>query len=342
MRKKRLVIIDDETIVVKGITALIARFDLDAEVVGSAGNGIDGCEVIREQAPDVVITDIQMPGMDGLTLIEQMHPEFPDAYFVVISGYRDFVYAQRAIRLDVMDYLEKPITKEKIQELLDKIDQKETRRQAETLNMQGDDLVVNALMLDDSEAFVDAAQQYIAELENNCSSASEFKEECYRFLCLIQGIEAGRRRHYDESLLIPCEQIMLLETKDEAKSYVRQSVHKIASQMEADYKGANHHVISQLLQYINENYDRDIGLTELGELVNMSPTYLSLLFKEEMGKSYVKYMTDLRMTKAKKLLAEGKKVNEVSTMVGFNNYRYFCDVFKKNTGMTPSEYRNMG
>lgn len=342
MSKRKLVIIDDETIVVKGITALISRFDLEAEVVGSAGNGIDGCEVIRAQAPDVVITDIQMPGMDGLTMIEQMHPEFPNTYFVVISGYRDFVYAQRAIRLDVMDYLEKPITKEKIQELLEKIDRKETRRQAETLNMQGDDLVVNALMLNDAESFVDAAQQYVAELENKCGSASAFKEECYRFLCLIQGIDAGRRRHYDESLLIPCEKIMLLETKEEAVSYVRQSVHRIASQMEADYKGANHHVISQLLQYINENYDRDIGLTELGELVNMSPTYLSLLFKEEMGTSYVKYMTDLRMTKAKKLLAEGKKVNEVSTMVGFSNYRYFCDVFKKNTGMTPSEYRNLG
>lgn len=340
MRKKRLVIIDDEAIVVQGITAIISRFDLNAEVVGSAGNGMDGCEVIRTQEPDVVITDIRMPGMDGLSMIEQMHPEFPEVYFVVISGYTDFVYAQKAIRLGVMDYLEKPITKEKIQELLDKIEKQETRRQAETLDMQGDDLAVNALMLDDAGAFVDASRHYIAELENKCSSPSEFKEECYRFLCLIQGIAAGRRRHYDESLLIPCEQIMLLETREEAESYVSQSVHRIASQMEADDKGANHHVISQLLQYINENYDRDIGLTELGEQVNLSPTYLSLLFKEEMGTSYVKYMTDLRMNKAKKLLAEGKKVNEVSTMVGFNNYRYFCDVFKKNTGMTPSEYRN--
>lgn len=336
---KKLVIMDDESIVVQGISAIIARLNLGVEVVGSADNGIDGCQLIRDTKPDVVITDIQMPGMDGLSMIEEMHKEFPDIYFIVISGYTDFVYAQRAIRLGVMDYIDKPITIEKVQEVFTKIEKRDAGRHKEAPNIQGDEMVINALMLGDTSAFVEYTEQFLKDLEGHCKSPAQYKEECYRFLCLIQGIYAGRRKHYDESLLIPCEQIMQLESMDEAKTYVRQSVHRIASQMEAEHKGANHHVISQLLQYINENYHRDIGLTELGEQVNMNAAYLSILFKEEMGTSYVKYLTDLRITKAKKLLAEGKKVNEVSTMVGFNNYRYFCDVFKKHTGMTPSEYR---
>ena len=340
MHMKKLVIIDDEAIVVQGITAIITRLNMGVEVVGSTNNGIDGCQVLREKRPDVVITDIRMPGMDGLSMIEEIHRELPNIYFVVVSGYTEFIYAQRAIRLGVMDYIDKPITIEKVQEVFEKIEKQDAQKQKKEPRMQGDELVINALMLGDAGAFSETAEQFLVDLEKRCNSSAEFKEECYRFLCLIQGIYAGRRKHYDESMLISCEQIMQLESEDEGKAYVRQSVHRIASQMEADHKGANHHVIGQLLQYINENYNHDIGLTELGEQVNMNAAYLSILFKEEMGKSYVKYLTDLRITKAKKFLAEGKKVNEVSTMVGFNNYRYFCDVFKKHVGMTPSEYRN--
>lgn len=337
---KKLVIIDDEAIVVQGITAIITRLNLGVEVVGSANNGIDGCRVLREKKPDVVITDIRMPGMDGLSVIEEVHREFQDMYFIVISGYTEFVYAQKAIRLGVMDYIDKPITIEKVQEVFDKIEERDAGKQKKEPRMQGDESVINALMLDDAGAFSETAEQFLQELKSRCGSSAEFKEECYRFLCLIQGIYAGRRKHYDESMLISCEQIMQLESDNKAREYVMQNVHRISSQMEAEHKGANHHVISQMLQYINENYNRDIGLTELGEQVNMNAAYLSILFKEEMGKSYVKYLTDLRITKAKKFLAAGKKVNEVSTMVGFNNYRYFCDVFKKHVGMTPSEYRN--
>lgn len=336
---RKLVIIDDEAIVVQGITAIINRLNLEVEVVGWANNGLDGCQVVREQKPDVVITDIRMPGLDGLSMIEEVQEEFRDMQFVVISGYTDFVYAQRAIHLGVMDYIDKPITIEKVQEVFSKLEKQDIQKKIKGPRMQGDESVINALMLEEADAFSEAAEDFLEKLEKDCSSLVEFKEECYRFLCLIQGIYAGRRKRYDESMLILYEQIIQLMSESEVKECVRQNVHRISSQMEADQKGANHHVISKLLWYINENYNRDIGLTELGEQVNMNAAYLSILFKEEVGKSYVKYLTDLRISKAKKFLSEGKKVNEVSTMVGFNNYRYFCDVFKKHVGMTPSEYR---
>lgn len=92
-------------------------------------------------------------------------------------------------------------------------------------------------------------------------------------------------------------------------------------------------------QYLDEHYNQDIGLSELADRVGMSTAYLSVLFKTEVGTSYVKYLTDLRIKKAKKLLQDGYKVHEVSELVGYNNYRYFCDIFKKHEGMTPNEYK---
>ena len=68
--------------------------------------------------------------------------------------------------------------------------------------------------------------------------------------------------------------------------------------------------------------------------------YLSVLFKNEVGTSYVKYLTNMRITQAKKLLKDGHKVNEVSEMVGYSNYRYFSDIFKKHVGLTPNEYKH--
>ncbi len=337
---RRAVIVDDEAIVMQGLTAIVKRLGLNVEIVGTAGNGVDGCRVIKECRPDLVITDIRMPALDGLSMIEEVQDELPDIKFIIISGYTDFVYAKRAITLGVYDYIDKPITIEKVKTLFEKIDREELRKNHTEVKTYGDEPVINALMTENADEFAEQAEIFLQEARKKSSSDAEYKEECYRFMCLIQGIYAGKRKHYDDFMLVPCEKIMSLESADEAAEYVRQNVHRIASQMEADQKGSSHHVIRQLLQYINENYSRDIGLTELGELVDMNATYLSILFKKEVGKSYVKYLTELRIQKAQKFLAEGKKVNEVAKTVGFNNYRYFCDVFKKHVGKTPSEYKN--
>ena len=117
------------------------------------------------------------------------------------------------------------------------------------------------------------------------------------------------------------------------------SEHRSSTGLTADQTGSKHRVILELLTYLDEHYDQDIGLSELADRAGMSTAYLSVLFKTEVGTSYVKYLTDLRIKKAKKLLQDGYKVNEVSEMVGYNNYRYFCDIFKKHEGMTPNEYK---
>ena len=117
----RLVVIDDEYIVVQGIKALISRLKLDYEVVGAAYDGIQGLEVIRSEKPDVVITDIRIPGLDGLSVIEAAKEECPDTYFIVISGYSEFVYAQRALTLGVKDYIDKPVTAEKLKNALARV-----------------------------------------------------------------------------------------------------------------------------------------------------------------------------------------------------------------------------
>lgn len=105
----RIIIADDEFDIVELCRALITY--PGAEIVGEACNGIELLKKIEELHPDVVITDICMPGMTGLELIERAKQEFPAINFIVMSGYTEFQYAQTALRFGVWDYLLKPLKK---------------------------------------------------------------------------------------------------------------------------------------------------------------------------------------------------------------------------------------
>ncbi|MED9882438.1 MAG: response regulator [Blautia sp.] len=115
----KIVLVDDEKIVLKGISAAIQR-ESGYELAGIAENGIDGLECIRQTSPDIVMTDIRMPGMTGLEMIRASKKMFPDTVYIVFSGFNEFKYVKEAIGLGVIDYIEKPVTLPKLKDVLKK------------------------------------------------------------------------------------------------------------------------------------------------------------------------------------------------------------------------------
>ncbi len=105
----RVVVVDDESIAVQAICRILEKYCPEFRVVGTAGDGEEALGVIRRTVPDLVLTDIAMPLMNGLELTHQVSSEMPDVCFVIISGYQDFEYVREAIRSGVLDYLTKPI-----------------------------------------------------------------------------------------------------------------------------------------------------------------------------------------------------------------------------------------
>ncbi|WP_027092098.1 response regulator transcription factor [Cohnella thermotolerans] len=106
----KIAIIDDDQQVLQGMRKAIPWDRLNAEWVGEAMNGEDGLRMIRRERPDIVITDIYMPVMNGLDMIERLRDEQFDGKIVILSGYSDFEYARKALRLNVCDYLSKPVS----------------------------------------------------------------------------------------------------------------------------------------------------------------------------------------------------------------------------------------
>ena len=112
----RVVLVDDERLIVRGLSSVVPWAELGCEVAGTAYDGQGGLELIRSLKPDIVLTDIRMPNMDGLTMLAALRSEFPRIQTSVLTAYRDFDYARQALTLGVCRYLLKPSNLEELKE----------------------------------------------------------------------------------------------------------------------------------------------------------------------------------------------------------------------------------
>jgi len=112
----RVILVDDERLIIRGLSTVIPWRELGCEVAGTAYDGAAGLELIRRLRPDIVLTDIRMPNMDGLTMLAAIRSEFPEIQMSVLTAYRDFEYARQAITLGVCRYLLKPSNLEELKE----------------------------------------------------------------------------------------------------------------------------------------------------------------------------------------------------------------------------------
>ncbi|MDO5574536.1 MAG: response regulator [bacterium] len=340
----KIVVADDEFLVIEGMKLLIKDVNIESEIVGYANDGLTAWETIQNTEPNVLITDIKMPGLSGLDLIKKCRERYPKMLFIIISGYQDFSYAQKAIGLGVIDYIDKPITPDKLESALHTAEDIYYKNILKNTHNQYLTHKLDELVRAQSSGKYDEMEKLYKNIKEQIHQEHMKLEDYKRYMYMLVTFVAGV--HYDNGKKDTAEKhfpsyrnLYILQTYEEVDQYADYIILNIINRQRMEESGVMHGTIKDLLQYIQEHYHEDISLNELAERVKMNPVYLSSLFKEETGISYVKYLTDLRLQKAKTLLTEGYLVTEVSEMVGYHNYRYFCDIFKKNTGMTPNEYK---
>ena len=107
----RVILADDEAVIVKGLKRLIDWKKMDAVIIGEAGNGKEALNLIREKKPDLVVSDISMPELDGLELLKEINRMGLCTRVIFISGYQEFSYAKKAVTLGAVDYILKPVEK---------------------------------------------------------------------------------------------------------------------------------------------------------------------------------------------------------------------------------------
>lgn len=165
--KYRAVLIDDEAIIVEGLRKVVKWDEYNCEVAGTASDALSGARLIREVKPDILITDICMPGQNGLTMLAGLRSEFPEMQVTVLTGYRDFAYAQEAIRLGVTRFLLKPSKMAEINEALSAMIEKIEGKEAPSTEQNTGSFIVNQAMA------------YIEKHYSEKLTLQEVAETCY-------------------------------------------------------------------------------------------------------------------------------------------------------------------
>ena len=167
MEKYRVVIIDDEAVIVEGLRKVVKWDQYNCEVAGTASDARSGAQLIREVRPDILFTDICMPGQNGLTMLAGLRSEFPEMQVTVLTGYRDFSYAQEAIRLGVTRFLLKPSKMSEIDEAMKAMTGKIGIKETSSTDQNTGSFIVNQAMA------------YIEKHYSEKLTLQEVAETCY-------------------------------------------------------------------------------------------------------------------------------------------------------------------
>ena len=137
-----IMIVEDEYLVRQGISSLVNFKKFNMQVIGEAENGLEAWEKIQAECPDIILTDINMPKMNGIKLAQLAREQYPQLHIIFLTGYDDFDYALSAVKLGADDYLLKPFSREDVEAMLikvkEKLDKEKKQQQVHELVEKGE------------------------------------------------------------------------------------------------------------------------------------------------------------------------------------------------------------
>lgn len=136
MENYKVILVDDEEEVIDAIKSRILWEQLGLQIVGSATNGVKALELVEKLQPDIVITDIKMPYMDGLELSRRLNDEYKNVHIIIFTGFDEFDYAKEAVHLEIDEYMLKPINAVELSECLKRVKNSLDKEREEKLNVQ--------------------------------------------------------------------------------------------------------------------------------------------------------------------------------------------------------------
>ncbi len=155
----KVIVVEDEALARRGIVLTVDWPGLDCVVVGEAADGVSGMELILRHEPDIVVTDVKMPGMDGVQMIQALRSGDCETEFIILTAYSDFTYAHNALKAGVADYLLKPFADGELEAAVRKVAERINRRHARS--EEGDGLIRFNLSKGDKSKYVEMAIEYI-------------------------------------------------------------------------------------------------------------------------------------------------------------------------------------
>lgn len=411
-----MLVVDDEYLVRIGIRETIDWKDHSIEIIGDADNGKIGLELALKHKPDIIITDVRMPDLDGLEFLKAAKAAQLDSIVIILSGYEEFEYVRTALNSGAFAYLLKPIdNNELLETVLDGVKEIEKNRNT----MQHYSRLEKELSSVKQHFVNDLISGKITDINKIHEKLELYNirispDSNYALCVTINSSEHILKSSSKEKILSICnvmtelisnfiinghfnavftdiadlQWMILLSAPDgintvkAIKSKVKEvidafekvtgltcsvGISNVCTELtklydacvdarkavslnmftdmnrilgvEAVENNMYSRKISEAIKYITANYNKDISVDSVANALYISSSYLMHIFKDNLGKTFNECLTEVRINAAKELLRDPKyKVYEVCDKVGYNDIKYFSQIFKRSTGMTPSEY----
>lgn len=315
----RILVVDDEPFIVQGLSVLIDWESEDCQIVGTVANGKEALDFLKQQEVDLILADIQMPVMSGLELLEIVKTQkLSNAWFVILSGYSDFQYAQQALRYECLDYLLKPIQKKELTEVIHKVQnlyQKSEAQKQENCRMEKAYLTGQILLLLSGkyeQANLDYVQEHLKVSPNVRYIDIEIDE-----LSTKREISLEEKRVFQRELYEKCQQYLgedgehcLFDVSSNSKEYdvgfvycdymAREAGKEEEEYFDAFLKALNAESDIQVLMFVGSKVE---SIAELSESYRTAMILKSLLVFH--SDSRISYYEDMQMNSSGNILCKG-------------------------------------
>lgn len=367
----KVIVVDDEPVIRLGLQKVMPWTEMGCEFVAALNNGAEALESIAETQPDLVISDIRMPKMDGIELVRNLKELHRHIRVIMLTGHKEFDYAKKGIEYGVSDYILKPVNhgdlRAAILNAVSKIEAERERaseyekikrllRSADTLFVDEQTLLsMHGLAKIDLDpgplvaAIKNGAGvmlEMAALVENlwrcedlTAARSTAMEMTLHAFRAYIE--QYGKSAELDEDFRLLFERLLYAASASALYDLLMECGEWLEEYVAGKIVARTQFTVDSALKYLKENCERDIPLEEVAEHIYVSKWYFSKLFRKHVGVKYSDYLSALRIERAQKLMLENPalKTYEIAEQLGFGNVKYFSQLFKKITGMTPSEYR---
>lgn len=336
-----VLLIDDDPLMLEVLQTKVPWDAYHYTVMGDAENGEVALQMMKTTMPDLIVTDVKMPVMNGLDFCEAVRRLNDEIPIVLLSAYEEIETARLAMKYNVTEYMLKPLSDGNLQLLCSVMeDQAHTRAQQAFYSgirtpARRDEIVTHLAHMD-LPWFCDFFLQF-----TDCFSArfQAVREACTSMIELLYGARPDGRRQIAEQLGVLAD----CRTKMDMVSFVTELYDHVLNVDDYEPEPVDYQdgIFRQICSYIDAHFaEPEFCAITLSDRFHFSADHISRLFSRRTGTTLNTYIGQKRMATAEKLLHNfDLTINEVAARAGFRDQNYFARIFRKQTNQTPSDYR---